>query len=107
MNSDPITNIKEHDPWVYLNWSQRIPESSRTLGSPALVIQEIHNSKWLSCITSVCLINHSWYHMPFTDIQKSVTFPITSQKGVFLVSFGRNYIVHIFDIQKHIQNFPE
>jgi len=36
MNSNPITSIKEHDPWVYLHWSQRIPYSSRILGSPAV-----------------------------------------------------------------------
>jgi len=45
--------------------------------------------------------------MPFTDKQKSVTFPITSQKGIFIVLFGRNDVVHSFDVQRHIQNFPE
>jgi len=25
MNLDPNTSIKEHDPWVYLHWSQKIP----------------------------------------------------------------------------------
>lgn len=39
--------------------------------------------------------------------QKSFTFPITSQKGVFVVSYGRNDVVHSFDVQRHIQNFPE